>query len=436
MLETVGAASVAEIVDAIPADVRYPKLDLPPVLTEMEAERYLSEIAHRNTLFPGERNFLGAGSYRHYSPASVSQLLLRGEIFTAYTPYQPEVSQGTLQIIYEFQSLVAELMGMEIANASLYDGATAVSEATLMAVSAAKGPRKVIVSGTLNPRYGQVLQTYCLGLDLDLVQLEPPSSGFVMDSAEFASKVDSDTAAVIVQYPNFYGTIEDIANIAQLTHEAGAALIVATYPVAVSLLKSPGELGADIATAEGQSLGLWQSFGGPYLGLLAASQRYVRQMPGRLVGMTTDSQGKRGYVLTLQTREQHIRRDKATSNICTNQGLMATASTIHMSLLGAEGMEEVSRRSYANAHYLSAELQKITGVKILNEGEFFNEFVIGLPLPASTVLAELSESGFQGGLDLGEIDSQFANCLLLATTEVNDRKGIDLFAEEVARIIQ
>ncbi len=436
MLETIGVSGIAELVDAIPESIRFPDLDLPPQLTELEAELKLSSLASGNTIVPANRNFLGAGSYRHYSPATVSQLLLRGEIFTAYTPYQPEVSQGTLQIIYEFQSLAAELLGMDIANASMYDGATALAEAALMAHTAAKGRSRIVITGTVHPNYREVIATYSSGLDIDLDFLPVPATGFAGTTQEIAAAIDDQTAAVIVQYPNFFGTIEDLASIAHVVHEHGAALIVATYPIPLGLLKPPGAYGADIVTAEGQSLGLAQSLGGPYVGLLAAKQSYVRLMPGRLAGMTTDAEGKRGYVLTLQTREQHIRREKATSNICTNQGLMATAATIYMSLVGAEGLREVSRRSYANAHYLADQLRSIDGISIENDGEFFNEFVVKLPVPASKVNIALAADGFQSGLDLSYASDELANHLLLATTELNDRTGIDAYAAAMAAAVR
>ncbi len=436
MLETIGVSSVAELIDAIPESIRYPALDLPPRLTELEADLQLAALAAENVVVPANQNFLGAGSYRHYSPATVSQLLLRGEIFTAYTPYQPEVSQGTLQIIYEFQSLVAELLQMEIANASMYDGATALAEAALMARSAAKGRRRIVVAGTIHPNYREVLATYCSGVDMELAFQTTPTSGFVTTSQDIAASVDEQTAAVIVQYPNFFGTIEDLAAISHVVHEHGAALIVATYPIPLALLKPPGAFGADIVTAEGQALGVAQSFGGPYVGLLAAKQHYVRLMPGRLAGMTTDAEGKRGYVLTLQTREQHIRREKATSNICTNQGLMATAATIYMSLLGAEGLREVSRRSYANAHYLADQLAGLSGVSVANAGEFFNEFVVSLPVEAEAVNEELAAQGFQGGLALEYADETLRKSMLLATTELNDRAGIDRFVQAMGQIIR
>lgn len=436
MLETIGVSGIAELVEAIPESIRFPDLNLPPRLTELEAELQLASLAGGNTIAPPNRNFLGAGSYRHYSPATVSQLLLRGEIFTAYTPYQPEVSQGTLQIIYEFQSLAAELLGMDIANASMYDGATALAEAVLMAHTAAKGRNSIVIAGTVHPNYREVIATYSSGLDLELDFLTVPASGFATSTQDIAAAINDQTAAVVVQYPNFFGTIEDLAAIAHVVHEHGAALIVASYPIPLALLKPPGAYGADVVTAEGQSLGLSQNLGGPYVGLLAAKQSYVRLMPGRLAGMTTDAEGKRGYVLTLQTREQHIRREKATSNICTNQGLMATAATIYMSLVGAEGLREVSRRSYANAHYLADQIRSVKNVSVANDGEFFNEFVVELPIPARTVNEALAAGGFQSGLDLSYASDALGNHLLLATTELNDRAGIDAFTAALAAAIR
>jgi glycine dehydrogenase subunit 1 len=436
MLRVIGVSDFAELVEVIPAETRNPRLDLPPQLTELEAHAHLDDLAHKNWLAAASDSFLGAGSYQHYSPATVSQLLLRGEIFTAYTPYQPEVSQGTLQIIYEFQSLVSDLMAMDIANASLYDGATALAEATLMAGGTAKGRNGIVVPGSVHPHYRQVLETYCTGSDLDLQFLSPLVEGFATTPDSIRQALNDNTAAVIVQYPNFFGGIEDLATIAQDTRDAGAALIVSTYPVALALLRPPGAFDADIATAEGQSLGLAQSFGGPYVGLLAAKQKYVRNMPGRLAGMTTDSEGKRGYVLTLQTREQHIRREKATSNICTNQGLMATAATIYMSLVGPEGLREVARRSFSNAQYLMAEMGGLAGVSVENATQTFNEFVVRLPRPVSDVNERLREDGILGGLDLGTVDETLDHHMLIATTELNDRAGMDRFVSRLGAAIR
>ncbi len=431
MLAVIGIDDVSELFEPIPERVRRPKLNLPPRLTEMEAAAYLDSLAARNTVPNGADSFLGAGSYRHYSPAAVSQLLLRGELFTAYTPYQPEVAQGTLQIIYEFQSLIAALFQMDVANASMYDGATALAEAVHMSIAAAKKKNSVVLSGTIHPRYLDVIETYSTGATFEMKTLPLPANGLATTADELVREIDDNTAAVVVQYPNFFGTIEDLAAISDAVHAAGAYLIVATYPVPLSLLKPPGAYGADFVTAEGQSLGVAQSFGGPYVGLLATRQEFVRQLPGRLVGMTTDSEGKRGYVLALQTREQHIRREKATSNICTNQGLMATAATIYMSLIGPEGFREVGHASYNNAHYLAEQLSAIPKVQISNRGEFFNEFTFSTPVSAAELNAALLKAGIIGGYDLGTVDDSLTNSLLVATTELTSRAGIDRFVEIV-----
>jgi glycine dehydrogenase subunit 1 len=425
MLAKIGVSSVDDLFTAIPGDVRYPDLDLLPQLTEMEAAARLAALAAKNVFPTNGNTFLGAGSYHHYSPAAVDQILRRGEFYTAYTPYQPEVAQGTLQVIYEFQSMVAALLGMDVANASLYDGATATAEAVLMAHSSVKNRDKVVLSGTLHPAYREVVETYCSGLPIELVELAIPSDGFVQTTDQIVASIDGDTAAVVLQYPNFFGGIEDVAAVADAVHAAGALLVVATYPVPLGLLKSPGELGADIVTAEGQALGVAQSFGGPYVGLMATRQAFVRLMPGRLAGIATDSEGKRGFVLTLQTREQHIRREKATSNICTNQGLMATAATVYMASLGPEGFREVAKRSYDNAHYLRQQLCALPGYELALDAPFFHEFVVKTPEPVSVTNAKLLASGIIGGYDLGKVDAALDHHMLICATEMNDRAGID-----------
>jgi glycine dehydrogenase subunit 1 len=425
MLQAIGVDKSDDLFTAIPESVRFPTLDLPPVLTELEAAARLSELAGANILPAANKTFLGAGSYNHYVPATVGQILSRGEFYTAYTPYQPEVAQGTLQVIYEFQSMVASLFAMEVANASMYDGATALAEGALMAVSLPKKKTRIVVSGTVHPHYRQVIQTYMTGLPVELVELPVPSEGFVTTVDDLRPHLGDGLACVLVQYPNFFGAIEDVAAMGDLVHDAGGSLVVNTTPVPLSLLKPPGELGADIVTAEGQSLGVAQSYGGPYVGLLASKQSFVRQMPGRLAGVTTDTEGKRGFVLTLQTREQHIRREKATSNICTNQGLMATAATVYMASLGPEGFREVGKRSYANAHYLASQLSSIDGYSLGFSAPFFHEFVVKTPIPAAEVNSKLRSVGIVGGYDLANLGPTFDHHLLLCTTELNDRAGID-----------
>jgi glycine dehydrogenase subunit 1 len=430
MLAAVGAARVGDLFEAIPGAVRFPDLDLPPALTEMEAAAAMQALAARNLAPDPGLTFLGAGSYQHFVPATVGQILARGEFYTAYTPYQPEVSQGTLQVIYEFQTMVAGLLGMEVANASIYDGATALAEGALVGVSSSRNRRRIVVAGTVHPSYRGVLRTYLEGQGIDLVELPLPRAGFAASPAEVRTALaerPDEVACLVVQYPNFFGGIEDLAAMADAVHGVGGLLVVATYPVPLGLLTPPGALGADVVAAEGQALGVAQSYGGPYVGLLATRQKFIRQMPGRLAGMTTDAEGKRGFVLTLQTREQHIRREKATSNICTNQGLMATAATVYMATLGPEGFREVAARCHANAHYLADRIAGIEGYRLALDAPFFHEFVVECRRPAAEVNAALLDAGIVGGLDLARIDPALDRHLLLCATEVHDRAALDRF---------
>lgn len=433
MLGTIGVASVDELFHPVPEDVRYPTLDLPPALTEMEAAHRMQELASRNVTLPAKDVYLGAGSYQHYVPATVGQILSRGEFYTAYTPYQPEVSQGTLQVIYEFQSMVAELLGVEVANASMYDGATAFAEGALMSVAASKKKNRIIVAGTVHPSFREVMHTYVDGSGVEVVEVSSEHP-FVTTVDDLRPHISDDLACIAIQYPNFFGGIEDVQAIADLAHEQGAQLVVATSPVALGLLKTPVELGADIVAAEGQSLGVAQSYGGPYVGLLGSKKSLVRQMPGRIAGITTDAEGKRGYVLTLQTREQHIRREKATSNICTNQGLMATAATVYMSSMGPEGFREVSRASYQNAHYLAGRLTELDGFQLAYDVPFFHEFTVKTDRPAAEIVDALLAENILGGLDLGRFDKALDHYLLLCATELNTREGIDRFIDVVAKL--
>lgn len=426
MLDAIGVDSVDELFAPVPEQYRFPTLDLPRSLTEMEAAQRMEHLANQNVVAAPQDIYLGAGSYQHYVPAAVGQILARGEFYTAYTPYQPEVAQGTLQVIYEFQSMVAELLGTEVANASMYDGATATAEGALIAVSSSKKRNRIVVSSTVHPAYRRVLRTYVEEAGITVSDV-PATATFVTSVDDIAAQLGDDVAAVVIQYPNFFGAIEDVSAIATKVQEAGAQLVVSTSPVPLGLLKSPGELGADIVTAEGQSLGVAQSYGGPYVGLLGTRQKNVRQMPGRIAGITTDSEGKRGYVLTLQTREQHIRREKATSNICTNQGLMATAATVYMSTLGPEGFREVATASYQNAHYLASQLAALDGFELAFDAPFFHEFVVKVPGSAAALNDKLLAEGILGGYDLGRDDESLGEYLLLAATELNTREGIDRF---------
>ena len=431
MLEAIGTDSIASLFDAIPEDVRFPELDLPTALSEQEAWRRLSELGAANLNTFANPSFLGAGSYTHYVPSAVQALTFRGEFYTAYTPYQPEVAQGTLQAIYEYQSMICALTGMDVSNASMYDGATALAEGALLAVSLPKKRTRVVVSGSVHPNYLRVLQTYVDGIGVEVVNIPLPdgATGIAVDA--FDAYLDDSLACLVVQYPNFFGTIEDIAAIADKAHSVGGSLVVTTYPTALGLLKSPGELGADVVTGEGQPLGNAQSFGGPVVGLLATRKSLVRQMPGRLAGIAYDAEGKRGFVLALQTREQHIRREKATSNICTNQGLMALAASVYMATLGPGGVRQVAELCYQNAHYLADQLQATGKFRVLNDGQFFNEFTVATDSDPTEINRTLRAAGIIGGLDLGPFCGRPGQ-MLLSATEMTPKAAIDRFIAAVA----
>ncbi len=433
MLSTIGTSSLEELFSPVPQSVRFPTLRLPRRLTEMEAASRLAMLAAENVVPPSADIFLGAGSYQHYVPATVNQIISRGEFYTAYTPYQPEVAQGTLQVIYEFQSMVAELLGMEVANASMYDGGTALAEGALITVSSSRKRDRILLSPTVHPAYRAVIKTYVEGAGVEVTDLADHGTEFLCTADELRPWFDDRLACVVVQYPNFYGAIEDLQEMADAVHSTGAALVVSTYPIALGLLNPPGALGADVVAAEGQPLGVAQSYGGPYVGLLASRQSFIRQMPGRLAGETTDSQGKRGFVLTLQTREQHIRREKATSNICTNQGLMATAATVYMATVGPSGFRKVANACYQHAHYLSDRLTSIKGYTSAFEAPFFNEFTVTCPSSAAETNDRLLKAGILGGVDLGIFDEAQSDKLLLCATELNSRESIDRFVDVVSR---
>lgn len=433
MLATVGVDSMDAIFEGVPTAVRYPDLDLPRMLTEMEAAARLQQLADRNIIPSAEHIFLGAGSYQHYVPATVGQVLSRGEFYTAYTPYQPEVSQGTLQVIYEFQSMVADLLGTEVANASMYDGATALAEGALMTVAATRKKSRILVAKTVHPSYRQVMHTYIDESGVEIVEVKT-ADPFVATADDFRPHMGDDLASIVVSYPNFYGAIEDVQAISDLAHESGALMVVSTSPVPLSLLTPPGALGADVVSAEGQSLGVAQSYGGPYVGLLGSTKALVRQMPGRIAGITKDAEGKRGYVLTLQTREQHIRREKATSNICTNQGLMATAATTYMASVGPEGFREVGKRSWDNAHYLADQLTSLRGIELAYANPYFHEFAVKIPGSGATFVETLVEKGYLAGVNLGRFDDSLDQYVMLCCTELNSRAGIDAFVDDVRAV--
>ena len=426
MLKSVGVEKVEDLFAAIPEQHRFPKLGLLHGMTEMEASAQLKEMAEANLSLSNAVCFLGAGAYYHYIPAAIDQLISRGEFYTAYTPYQPEISQGTLQGIFEYQSLIARLTGMETANASHYDGATACAEAGIMAYHQFRGKRKeILVSPGLHPHYQSVMRTYLS--DFDGVYMISPTFSSLADVTpqKMADAVDENTALVMVQYPDFFGQVFDFTELAAAVHAKGALLCVCVNPIALGLLKTPGEMGADIVVGEGQPLGIPLSYGGPYLGIFATRKDLIRKVSGRIVGQTVDNRGQKSYVLTLTAREQHIRREKATSNICSNQGLNALTAAIYLSLLGKEGLREVASLCYNKAHYAAKKISELKGYEILNSGPFFHEFVVKCPKPVDELQEHLLEHGILGGYDLSGSYPEFENCLLIAVTEMNSKQDID-----------
>ena len=425
MLERIGVATLEDLFVEVPESVRLKRpLDIQEPASETELLRELKVLALGNATPETHKSFLGGGAYHHFIPTVIDLLISRSEFYTAYTPYQPEISQGTLQAVFEFQTLICQLTGMDAANASMYDGASACAEAVLMAMRLTRR-KKVLLSKALNPRYRGVVATYCRYLNMELVDVAVAADGRT-DLEDLAAKLDDSTAVVVAGYPNYFGVIEDVAVLAEKSHEHGAKLVTAVAePIALGLLKSPGELGADIVAGDAQSFGLPLAFGGPYVGFFAVLQKDVRGMPGRLVGETTDLEGQRGFVLTLATREQHIRREKATSNICSNQGLCALMATIFMSLLGKQGLREMAEQNLAKAAYARKQLSDIKGFSLVFDGPAFNEFVVRSEAPVAEVLSRLEEAGILGGIPLGEDYPEMADCFLVCVTEQNQREEID-----------
>lgn len=429
MLRQIGVASIERLFDSIPEDLRLSNhLDVPGALSELELLAKFEQTATRNPA-ASRVSFLGGGAYSHYVPTIVDHLISRSEFFTAYTPYQPEISQGTLQAIFEFQTLVCQLTGMDIANASMYDGSTAMAEAVLMAERVTRRS-KVIASASVHPQYLEVAHTYVQHAGIELRQsIHCTETGTILPDS--LSAIDDQTAAIVVQSPNFFGCIEDLEALSEKAHAHGALLIVAvTEAMSFGLLRSPGACGADIVVAEGQSFGVPLSFGGPYVGLFATRDKYARQIPGRLVGEAYDQRGRRGYVLTLATREQHIRREKATSNICTNEGLIALASTIYLETMGRRGVQEAALHCAQKAHYAAREIAKLEGFSLPFSAPFFDEFVARAPIEASPLLDKLArERGIDGGLALARFDSTRPNDFLVCVTEMNTRAQIDALVQ-------
>ncbi len=433
MLKRIGVESFEDLIQCIPDSVQLKgELKLPFPLSELQLTKLLTELSSQNKNTSQMINFLGGGAYDHFIPAVVDHIISRSEYYTAYTPYQAEVSQGTLQSIYEFQSLICELTGMDVANASMYDGATATAEAALLA-HAETQRNEIFVAGSINPSYREVLLTYCRSLRLKVKTL--PSNDGLVDLEAIKRSISDKVACVILQSPNFCGLIENIEEIEPLTHSAGALLILASDPISLGILKTPGEYNADVAVGEGQAMGNNLSFGGPYLGYFACRRNLIRRMPGRIVGITTDTQGRRGFVLTLQTREQHIRRERATSNICTNQALCALASCVYLSLLGKSGIKKVAELCLQKSHYAFDQITKIEGFKKRLDAPFFKEFVVETPILPKRIIRSLVKQNLFAGIDLGQFDRKLKNCLLVCVTEKRTKEDIDYLVDELRKLV-
>lgn len=433
MLAAIGVDSVDDLFADIPEGVRYRgRLNLPEGMSEPELVRHMQRLSQQNTSLDRAVCFLGAGAYEHYIPSVVDHIISRSEFYTAYTPYQPEISQGELQAIFEFQTMICELTGMEVANSSMYDGFTALAEAAGVAAAATR-KKKILVSRAVHPEARAVLRLQSRGLGL--VVEEIPCADGVTDLDVLEAEADGDTAAVILQSPNFFGNLEDVARVEPIAHRHGGLLVVSTNPIALGLIKPPGECGADIVVGDAQPLGIPVQFGGPHCGFFATNRPLIRRIPGRIVGQTTDEEGVRGFVLTLQAREQHIRREKATSNICSNQALNALAAAVAMSALGKQGIRDMARLNLQKAHYARKRLAQVPGVTPLFDRPFFNEFAVKLSKPAGEVNRGLLQKGIIGGYDLGRNYPELSGSMLLAVTEVRTRDEIEQLAEALEGLL-
>ncbi|MHB1317311.1 MAG: aminomethyl-transferring glycine dehydrogenase subunit GcvPA [Anaerolineae bacterium] len=432
MLATVGTDSCEALFGAVPDEHRFPEVRLPAPLSEIEVLAELRALASRNDSAGDRPCFLGAGAYNHFVPSVVGHLTGRSEFYTAYTPYQPEISQGTLQAIFEYQTMICRLTGMEVSNASHYDGATAMAEALIMAAGVSRGRRRsAVVSPDVHPEYRAVARTYLQGMDLTIVGDETPESGI----ESLLSRVDQDTACLVLQTPDFLGRILDLTGVADQVHSLGALLVVVCDPISLGMLLPPGDMGADIVVGEGQPLGIGLQFGGPYLGFFACRMEHIRRMAGRVAGETVDIDGQRGYVLTLATREQHIRREKATSNICSNQGLNVLAAAIYLSALGRCGLSQVASLCYHRAHYAAAQIDALPGYSVERDRPFFKEFVVHSPAPVNQINRQiLDRYGIIGGYDLSLVVPQRVNQMLVCVTEMNSAAQIDRLVTALAEV--
>ena len=435
MLQRIGVRSLDDLFDAVPAKHRFPQLNLPPALTEMEALNELSSLAQANeNVRTNLISFLGAGMYNHYIPSVVDHMLRRGEFYTAYTPYQPEISQGTLQAIFEYQSLMSALTGMDVSNASHYDGATATAEAVSLAYAQFRGKRKkIVISPTVHPQYRAVIRTYTQGMELELAG-DNPNADLDTQPDELANLVDDNTSLLIVQYPDFFGRVYDYTKLIEAAHTKGALVCVVANPTALALFKTPGSMGADIVVGDGQPLGIPIWYGGPSVGFFTTRRSFVHKMAGRLVGETVDKHGQRAYVLTLTAREQHIKRERATSNICTNQGLIALGTAVYLSLLGKKGLRQVAELCYHKAHYAAQQLSQIDGMGLCFTEPFFHEFALCVNRPVAEVNAHLLEHGILGGYDLGQDYPALKDHMLIAVTEMNSKEDIDTLVQVLSEV--
>ena len=427
MLQECGVAKLDDLLRGIPAKLFRPKLEMPEALSELEIQSVLRELGARNKTAQNTLSFLGGGSYDHFIPSAVASITGRHEFYTAYTPYQPEASQGTLQAIFEFQSMIAELMGLDVSNASHYDGSTSLAEAALLALRQT-GRQKILLSSAVHPHYREVLKTYLQGTPYRVEEFGFDANGGY-SREKFFDGLNEDIAGVIFQTPNFFGVLEDLEGIADAVHAVGALLILNVYPMSLGVLRSPGEWGADVAVGEGQSLGIPLQFGGPYLGLFSTTRALVRRVPGRLAGLTEDSKGRRAFCLTLQAREQHIRREKAASNICTNQALCALAACVSMALLGKSGMKQVGELNMDRAAYLRAKIAELSGFKVNQNVPIFNEFVVSSPKPFTQIQDAMLAKGFFPGIGLGEFYPGREHDFLVCVTETKTKEQLDRFVE-------
>jgi len=433
MLKTIGVSDFEELLNTIPEEIRFKgDYNLPEPLSEYEVTKLLKEIAQKNLHSGNSVCFLGGGAYDHFIPAAVGHIVSRPEFYTAYTPYQAEVSQGTLQSIYEYQSMICALTGMDVANASMYDGASAFAEAALLSSNHTRRT-DILISKSVHPYYRKVVKTYCHRSGINLKEIEIKDG--ITDIEKLESALTDNCAGVLIQHPNFFGSLESVREIAELTHKAGALFTVSVDPISLGILAPPGDYGADIVTGEAQVFGNAMGFGGPYVGIFAATKALTRKIPGRIAGLTEDTEGRRGFVLTLQTREQHIRRERATSNICSNEQLCALAATVYMTLMGKQGIPSVANMSMQKAHYMSETLTKIDGIELLYKQPFFKEFAVKLPIPASEIIEKMKDKNIFAGIDLSIFDYDIDNSLLIAVTEKRTKQEIDNYAEILSEIV-